>query len=72
LLSGLIVGVQVFAGNVGEGGPGVELLARAKEIGLRLERVLADSAFGGTPVRPAARALGVELVAPPQALQDKG
>lgn len=68
LLSGLIVGVQVFAANVGEGGPGVELLARAQQLGLRLDRALADSAFGGTPARLAARALGVTLVAPPPLL----
>lgn len=72
LLSGLIVGVQVFPGHMGEGRPGVELLERATKLGLRLRRVLADSAFGGTPVRLAAAALGVTMVAPPPHIQDKG
>lgn len=72
LLSGLIVGVQVFPGNRAEGGPGVELLARAKRLGLDVERVLADSAYGGTPVRSAATALGIDLVSPPPAVPDKG
>ncbi len=71
LLSGLIVGVQVFPGHLGEGLPGVQLLARAQLLGLRLQRVLADSAYGGTPVRLAARALGVEMVAPPPGIPKK-
>lgn len=71
LLSGLILGVQVFPGNMGEGGPGVELLERAKQVGLRIEQVLADCAFGGTSDRMAARALGVDLLAPPRAIRAK-
>lgn len=70
LASGLITAVKVFEGNQAEGRHGVELLERAERMGLRLERVLGDSAYGGTPVRLAARSLGVELVAPPPSLQE--
>jgi len=70
LASGFITAVKVFEGNQAEGRHGVELLERAQRMGLRLERVLGDSAYGGTPVRLAARALGVELVAPPPAIQE--
>jgi len=71
ILSGLITGVQVFPGNQGEGGPGVKLLARAKQVGLRIEQVLADCAYGGTSDRLNARALEIDLLSPPRAIRAK-
>ncbi|MEM8713766.1 MAG: transposase, partial [Planctomycetota bacterium] len=64
LVSGLIASVKVVPGNCGDGGPGQELLRRAHALGIRLSRVLADTAYGGTEDRLAARRLGIELVAP--------
>ncbi|MEN0064129.1 MAG: transposase [Myxococcota bacterium] len=64
LVSGLIASVKVVPGNCGDGGPGQELLRRAHALGVRLSRVLADTAYGGTEDRLAARRLGIELVAP--------
>lgn len=71
LLTGIVAAVRVVPGNAGDGGPGIELLERAKAMGLQLQRVLADTAYGGTPDRMAALALGVELVAPPPPLTRK-
>lgn len=67
LVSGLIAAVTVVKGNAGDGGPGRELLVRAQRMGLRLERLLADSAYGATADRMYARSLGIELIAPPHA-----
>ena len=67
LVSGLITAVIVVAGNAGDAKPGHELLERAKRMGLRIERLLADSAYGGTADRLVVRSLGIELVAPPHA-----
>ena len=69
LVSGLIAAVKVFEGNQAEGRHGIELLQRAKRLELNIDRALGDSAYGGTPTRLAARKLGVELVAPPPAIQ---
>ncbi len=71
LLSGLIVSVIVVPGNSGDAGPGEELLARARDLSIRLSRVLADTAYGGTSSRIAASLLGIELVAPPPPLATK-
>jgi len=71
LVTGLIASVRVVAGNCGDGGVGRELLARARGMGLQLERVLADTAYGGTEDRLAAKRLGVHLVAPPPPLARK-
>lgn len=67
LVTGFIAAVTVGPGNGGDAGPGHELLRRAKAMELRIERVLADSAFGGTADRLIVRSMGIELVAPPQA-----
>lgn len=71
LVTGLIASVKVVAGNCGDGGVGRTLLARAVAMGLQLERVLADTAYGGTEDRLAAKRLGVHLVAPPPPLANK-
>lgn len=67
LVSGLIAAVTVVQGNAGDAAPGHELLQQAQAMGLRVERVLADSAFGGTEDRLFLRSKGIELVAPPSA-----
>ncbi|MEZ4322070.1 MAG: transposase [Myxococcota bacterium] len=71
LVSGLIAAVKVFEGNQAEGRHGVELLERAKRLELSIDRALGDSAYGGTPTRMAIQRLGIELVAPPPAIQLK-
>ena len=67
LVTGFIAAVTVGPGNRGDAAPGHELLRRAKAMELRVDRVLADSAFGGTVDRLIVRSMGIELVAPPQA-----
>jgi len=71
LVSGLIAAVTVVAGNAGDGPPGHELLRRAKAMGVRIRRLLADSAYGGTADRLVVSSMGIELVAPPQKVQIK-
>jgi hypothetical protein len=71
LFSGLITAVKVFPGNQAEGRHGIELLERAKRLKLSIVRALGDSAYGGTPTRLAALQLGIQLVAPPPAIQDR-
>ena len=69
LMTGLIASVKVVSGNCGEGSVGLDLLKQAQAMDLKLTRVLADSAYGGTDDRLAARKLCIELVAPPRPLQ---
>lgn len=67
LVSGLIAAVTVVQGNAGDAAPGHELLRQVQAMDLRVDRVLADSAFGGTEDRLMVRSMGIELVAPPSA-----
>ena len=65
LVSGVVAAIRVTAGNVGEGTEGMTLLQRARELVPAVDRVLGDTAYGGTPLRIEAAELGVEIVAPP-------
>ena len=65
LVSGVVAAIRVTAGNVGEGTQGMALLRRARDLIPELDRVLGDTAYGGTPLRIEAAEVGVEIVAPP-------
>lgn len=71
-LSGLILSVAVTSGNMHDGEPAHRLLRRAKDLRADLQRVLADTAYGGARLRHIAqRHLGVTLVAPPPPVEDR-
>lgn len=72
LVSGVITAVKVVAGNVGDGGVGIELLRSAKKLRLRMTKVFGDTAYGGVPTRLEAAMLGVEIVAPGVPIPSKG
>ena len=66
VVSGLLAAVTVTAGNEHDGTPAPRLVRRAQALCESIERVLADTAYGGTHLRHRVReTLGVELLAPP-------
>lgn len=68
---GVIAAVKVIPGNAAEGAVAAELVERARRLGQKVQRVLADSAYGGTPVQTEVGALGADLVAPPPPVPTK-
>lgn len=71
-VSGLILSLTVTSGNVHDSQPAHRLIRRATELHAALERVLADTAYGGARLRHVARRnLGVTLVAPPPPVEEK-
>jgi hypothetical protein len=66
LESGVIASLTVTAGNLHDGAPSHRLVRRAKALLPEIEKVLADTAYGGAHVRQEVqRTLGVELLTPP-------
>jgi hypothetical protein len=66
VVSGLIAAISVTSGNTHDGRPAHRLIRRAKNLFDSIERVLADTAYGGSELhRKVRRTLGVELLAPP-------
>jgi hypothetical protein len=69
VVSGLIASVSVTPGNVHDSDPSHRLLARAKQLVSEIDRVLADTAYGGARDHYLAkRSLGITLVTPPPAV----
>ncbi|MES2641871.1 MAG: transposase, partial [Myxococcota bacterium] len=69
VVSGLIASVSVTPGNVHDGAPSHRLLARAKQLVAGIDRVLADTAYGGARDHFLAKGvLGITLVTPPPAV----
>lgn len=69
VVSGLIASVSVTPGNVHDGSPSHRLLARAKQLVAGIDRVLADTAYGGARDHFLAKGvLGITLVTPPPAV----
>jgi hypothetical protein len=70
--SGLLLSLSVTSGNVHDGQPAHRLIRRAKELHADLERVLADTAYGGARLRHLVqRGLGVALLSPPPPVDEK-
>lgn len=65
LLSGVIAAVSVTPGNGHDAAPGHELVERVLQMRIQIDRILADTAYGGIESRLHLLALGVDLVAPP-------
>jgi hypothetical protein len=69
VVSGLIAAVSVTPGNVHDSDPSHRLLARAKKLVATLDRVLADTAYGGARDHHLATGvLGITLITPPPAV----
>ncbi len=67
LVSGLIASVTVTPGNEHDGAPTHRLVRRAKDLFDDMDKVLGDTAYGGTGARHDIKEiLGVELLTPPQ------
>jgi len=65
VVSGLIAAVTVTPGNVHDSRPAHRLIRRAKDLFHKIDRVLADTAYGAVELRQKVRrTLGVELLAP--------
>ncbi len=72
VVSGLLISLTVTEGSDHDGSVAHRLVTRANDILDDLERVLADTAYGGARLRHIVRAnLGVELLAPPPAATSK-
>lgn len=72
ITSGLLVSTAVTKGNVHDGAPAHRLIKRAKNLCADLQRVLADTAYGGARLRHLVYgACGVELIAPPPPVNGK-
>ena len=66
ITSGLIAGAAVTRGNVHDGRPAPRLLGRAQALGLEIEQLLADTAYGGARLRYVCQQQsGATLLAPP-------
>lgn len=65
LLSGVIAAVSVTPGNGHDAAPGHELIERVLQMRIQIDRILADTAYGGIESRLHLLSLGVDLVAPP-------
>lgn len=73
IVSGLIVAVSVTAGNGHDAPPGHELIARACRMRVDMERVLADTAYGGAADRHhLSEVHGITLIAPPPPVSKRG
>jgi hypothetical protein len=71
-ISGLIVSITATSGNVHDGQPAHRLVGRAKALHGELERVLADTAYGGARLRHVVQQhLGVTLLSPPPPVDEK-
>lgn len=71
-VSGLLLSLTVTSGNVHDSVPAHRLTRRARELHSALERVLADTAYGGARLRHVLdRQLGVTVVAPPLPVESK-
>jgi hypothetical protein len=67
LVGGLITAVSVTDGNGHDAPPGHELIARAIRMRVEMNRVLADTAYGGAADRHQLATMhGITLIAPPQ------
>lgn len=62
--SGVIAALSVTPGNGHDAAPGHELVARVQRMRIEIDRILADTAYGGIESRLHLRSLGVDLVAP--------
>ena len=68
VVSGLIIALTVTHGNDHDGSVAHRLITRAKNLVEQIERVLADTAYGGARLRHIVRYTeGVEILAPPPA-----
>ncbi|MGB0972789.1 MAG: transposase [Mycobacterium sp.] len=66
LVSGVVASVAVTPGNKHDGAPAHRLIRRARDLHEQLERVLADTAYGGAELRHTVlHTTGVRLLAPP-------
>lgn len=66
VVSGLLLSLTVTPGGTHDGAPAHRLIRRAKDLCGDIERVLADTAYGGARLRHVvAGSEGVELLAPP-------
>jgi hypothetical protein len=71
-VSGLILSLSVTSGNAHDSQPAHRLIRRARALHADLERVLADTAYGGARFRHVTRrSLGVTLIAPPPPVDEK-
>ena len=69
VVSGLLSSLSVTAGNVHDGAPAHRLIHRAKGLCQEIERVLADTAYGGARLRHVVQGTeGVPLLSPPPAV----
>jgi len=64
LVSGVIAALSVTPGNGHDASPGHELVERVQQMRIEIDRILADTAYGGIESRLHLRSLGVDLVAP--------
>jgi hypothetical protein len=71
-VSGLILSIAVTSGNVHDGQPAHRLVGRAKALHVELDKVLADTAYGGARLRHVVqRHLGITLLSPPPPVEAK-